>query len=74
MPKPIVYLFRGDQTWMVSQTIADDRGVRPRFIPTLLSRDVDVETALQTVRAELPDYDIRILNWHHPAGDPSPPA
>jgi hypothetical protein len=74
MPKPIVYLFRGDRTWMVSQDIADDGGVRSQFIPTLLPRDVNVETALQTVRAELPDYDVHVLNWHRPPRDSSPPA
>ena len=74
MPKPIVYLFRGNQTWMVSQDVADDGGVRSRLIPTLLPRDVNVETALQAVRAELPDYDIRVLNWNRPQRDSSLPA
>jgi len=35
---------------------------------------VDVETALQTVRAEFPGYDIRVLNWYRPKRDYSPPA
>ena len=62
MPKPILYLFRGERTWMVSQDIADDAGMRSCFTATPLLRDVDVETALQTMQAELPGYEIRVLN------------
>lgn len=59
---------------MVSQDIADDEGVRSCLTATPLLREVDVEMALQTMQAELPGYEIRILNWHRPKRDYSPPA
>lgn len=75
MAKPIVYLYRGDHTWMVSPDIPEDEGGRAsRATATRLLRDVDVETALQAVRVELPGYDIRVLNWYRPKRDYSPPA
>ena len=45
------------------------RATAPPFI-----RNVDVETAPQAVRVELPGYDIRVLNWYRPKRDYSPPA
>lgn len=75
MAKPIVYLYRGDHTGMVSPDIPKDEGGRvSRATATRLLRDVDVETALQAVRVELPGYDIRVLNWYRPKRDYSPPA
>ena len=75
MPNPIVYLYRGEHTWMVSQDIPEDEGGRSsRATATRVLCEVDVETALQTVRAEFPGYDIRVLNWYRPKRDYSPPA
>jgi hypothetical protein len=73
MPKPIVYLCRGERTWLLSQEIADPEGSRPYFTATRISRDADVETALRMVQAEFPDYDIRVLNWDPPKLDNAPP-
>ncbi len=55
---------------MVSEDIPEDEGGRsPRSCATGILRELDVETALQIVQAELPDYDIRVLNWHRPKRD-----
>jgi hypothetical protein len=62
MPKPIVYLCRGEMTWLLSQDIADPEGSRPYFTATEFPRDMDGETALRMVQAEFPDYDIRVMN------------
>jgi len=35
---------------------------------------VDVEAALRIVQAELPGYEIRVLNWYRPKREYSPPA
>ena len=60
---------------MVSEDIPEDEGGRSApATATPLLRDVDVETALQTVQAELPGYDIRVLNWYRPKRDYSTPA
>lgn len=70
MPKPILYLYRGEHTWMVSEDIPEDEGggsSRSAVISVL--REVDVETALQIVQAELPEYEIRVMNWHRPKRD-----
>jgi len=73
MPKPIRYLYRGERTWMVCEEIPEDEGVQlSRSTSTLVPREVDVETALQMVQAELPGYDIRVLNWHRPKRDYAP--
>ena len=75
MPKPILYLYRGEHTWMVSSDIPEDEGGQAACATaTRLLRDVGVETALQTVQAELPEYDIRVLNWYRPKRDYSPPT
>ncbi len=74
MPKPIVYLCRGSRTWLLSQDIADDEGARSYITATQVPRDVDMETALQMVQAELPEYDIRVLNWQRPKRDHILPA
>ncbi len=47
--------------------------MRPYFTTILRPDDVDVENALRMVQAEVPDYDIRVLNWHGPERDYSPP-
>ena len=73
MPKPIVYLCRGNRTWLLSQDISDDKGVRPYITATRVPRDVDVKTALRMVQAEFPDYDIRLLRWERPQRDSPPP-
>ena len=63
MPKPILYLFRGEHSWMLSEEILGEEGGQPsRAAATPLLRDVDVETALKTVQAQLPDYDIRLVS------------
>ncbi len=46
--------------------------MRSHFTAINLPYDVDVETALRVVQAELPDYDIRVLNWDRPKRDYSP--
>ncbi len=75
MPKPILYLYRGEHTWMVSEDIPEDEsGGSARSTATRLLRELDVETALRIVQAELPDYDIRVLNWHRPKRDYAPPV
>ncbi len=75
MPKPIRYLYRGARTWMLSQEVPEDEGSwSAHSTATWLLRETDVETALQTVQAELPEYDIRVLNWYRPNRDYSPPA
>lgn len=71
-PKPILYLCRGERTWLLSQDIAEEEGSRPYFTATQISRDVDGETALRIVQAELPDYDIRVMNWQRPKRDNTP--
>ncbi len=74
MPKPILYLYRGEHTWMVSEDIPEDEGrgsSRSAVISVL--REVDVETALQIVQAELPEYEIRVMNWYRPKRDYPPP-
>ena len=62
LPKPIVYLCRGKRTWLLSQDITDDEGVRSYITATQVPREVDVETALRRVQAEFPEYDIRLLS------------
>ncbi len=55
---------------MVSEDIPEDEGggsSRSAVISVL--REVDVETALQIVQAELPEYEIRVMNWHRPKRD-----
>ncbi len=74
MPKRIVYLCRGKRTWLLCQEIADGEGVRSHLTAIKLPYDVDVQTALRMVQAELPDYDIRVLNWHCPTLDYAPPG
>ena len=70
MPKPILYLFRGEDAWMLSQDIPEDEGgLPPRAAATSLRRDVDVETVLNTLQAEMPDYHIRLASWHRPKRD-----
>jgi hypothetical protein len=63
MPKPILYLYRGEHTWMVSEDIPEDEGGwSARSCATPFFRGVDAETTLRTVQAELPGYEIRVLN------------
>lgn len=58
---------------MVSEDIPEvERGRSPRSCATQILREVDVETALQIVRAELPEYEIRVLNWYRPKRDYAP--
>ncbi len=74
MPKPILYLYRGERTWMLSRDIPDD-GECPTATPILLSRGLElprelgVETALNRARAARPGYEIRVMNWHRPKRD-----
>ncbi len=58
---------------MVSEDIPEDEGggsCRSAVISVL--REVEVETALQIVQAELPEYEIRVMNWYRPKRDYSP--
>ncbi len=67
MPRPIRYLYRGEHTWMVSDDIPEDEGGRsPRSCATPILCEVDGDAALQTVQADLPGYEIRVLNWYRP--------
>ncbi len=74
MSKPILYLFRGERTWLLSQGISED-GEYPTATPILLPgglelpRGLDVETALKRARAARPGYEIRVMNWHRPKRD-----
>jgi len=59
---------------MLCEDIPEDEQVQPsRSTATPLLRDVDVETALQKIRAQFPGYDIRVMSWHRPKRDYSPP-
>ncbi len=74
MPPPIRYLYRGARTWMLSQEVpGDETRWSARSTTTRLLLELDVETALRIVQAELPDYDILVLNGHRPKRDYSPP-
>ncbi len=74
MPKPILYLYRGERTWMLSRDIPED-GECPTATPILLPgglelpRELDVENALKRARAARPGYEIRVMNWHRPKRD-----
>ena len=74
MPKPILYLFRGEQAWLLSPAFPED-GQRPTAAPILLPgglelpRGLDVEAALTRARAVRPGYEIRVMNWHRPKRD-----
>jgi hypothetical protein len=74
MPKPLLYLFRGEQAWMLSRDIPDD-GECPTATPALLPgglefpRELEVEAALKRARAARPGYEIRVMNWHRPKQD-----
>jgi hypothetical protein len=74
MSKPILNLFRGERTWILSRDIPYD-GECPTATPILmprgseLPRELDVETALKRARAERPGYEIRVMNWHRPKRD-----
>ncbi len=75
MPKQIRHLYRGDRTWILCEEIPEDELARTsRPTATSLPREVDVEIALQTVQAEIPGYDFRVLTRHRPKRDYSPPA
>ncbi len=74
MPKPILYLFRGERTWMLSRDIPDDgecATATPILLPggAELPRSLDVESALKRARAARPGYEIRVMNWHRPKRD-----
>ncbi len=74
MSRPILYLYRGERTWMLSGDIPDD-GECPTATPILfpggseLPRGLGVETALKRARAARPGYEIRVMNWHRPKRD-----
>ncbi len=60
---------------MVSEDIPEDEsGGSARSTATRVLRETDVEIALQIVQAELPEYEIRVLNWYRPKRDYPPPA
>jgi len=74
MAKPIRYLCRGERTWMLCEDIPEDDSTNPaRSTATPLLRDVDVETALQKMQAQFPEFEIRVMSWHRPKRDYSPP-
>jgi hypothetical protein len=59
---------------MLSQEVPEDETRwSARSTATRLLRELDVETALRIVQAELPDYDTQVLNWHRPKRDYPPP-
>lgn len=67
MPKPIRSLCRGERTWVLCREIPEDEHARPyRPTATALPRDVEVEDALAKVQSQLPEDEIRVLNWHRP--------
>jgi hypothetical protein len=74
MSKPILYLYRGEQAWMLSQEIPED-GQWPTATPISLPgglelpRGLDVENALKRARAARPGYEVRVMNWHRPKRD-----
>ena len=77
MAKPILYLFRGETTWMLSlRGIPEEEDLATggetasaTIAATAVRRDVDVETALRLVQAQNPVAEVRILNWHRPKRD-----
>ena len=77
MNKAILYLFRGEEFWMVSlRGIPEDEDLAPgsrasssTIVPTDLPRDVDVETAFRKIQAQNPTSEVRILNWNRPKRD-----
>ncbi len=70
MQKPIVSLYRGARTWMVSRDVPEvEGGWFSRRTSTPFLSEVDVEFALEKVQAELPGHDVRVLNWYRPKGD-----
>ncbi|MGH7408726.1 MAG: hypothetical protein ACREKF_12060 [Candidatus Methylomirabilales bacterium] len=77
MKKPILYIFRGDKSWMISfqgMPEEDDMqdflaGLRPGVVATRFARDTDVEVVLKEVKAKNPAYEVRLLNWDRPKRD-----
>jgi hypothetical protein len=75
--RPILYLFRGDTTWLISlRGIPEDSDLGPggpsdplTTAPTPFPRHMDVEAALRATRTLYPSHEVRILNWHRPKRD-----
>ena len=69
--KPILYQFLGETFWMHPlRGVPDNLDLRPRvgtasptIAPTVVARDVDMETALHRVQAQHSIAEVRILNW-----------
>ena len=66
MPKPILYLFRGEQGWMLSR---DERATSAPIPFPGLPRGLDVEEALERTKEACPSYEIRVMEWHRPKRD-----
>jgi len=59
---------------MLCEDIPEDEGATfTRSTATPLPRDVDVETALQKMQAQFPEFETRMMSWHRPKRDYSPP-
>ena len=80
MKKQILYIFRGDKSWMISfRGMPEEEDMRdflarlaPGVIATQFARDTDVEVVLKEVKAKNPAYEVRVLNWDRPKRDYQP--
>ena len=80
MKKPILYIFRGEKSWMISfQGMPEEEDMRdflaglvPGVIATRFARDADIEVVLKEVKARNPAYEVRVLNWDRPKRDYEP--
>ncbi len=80
MKKPILYIFRGDKSWMISSRgMPEEEDMRdfmagspPGVVATRFARDADVEVVLREVQASNPAEEVRLLNWDRPKRDYQP--
>ena len=80
MEKPTLYIFRGQEFWMISfQGMPEEEDLRnspagslPGVVATRFARDVDVEVVLKEVKVKNPACEVRLLNWDRPKRDYQP--
>lgn len=80
MKKQTLYIFRGQEFWMISfQGMPEEEDLRnspedclPGVVATQFARDADVEVVLKEVKAKNPAYEVRLLNWDRPKRDYQP--
>ena len=61
MSKPVLYVYRGDSSWMVLS--------QGKEMPTPFPRTVDVDVVIKQTRTLYPGYEVRVWNWHAPKRD-----